>query len=233
MPNFLKPSTEQDQPRLESGTVFEEAVRTLEEEIVLGFLNPRERLTEDELLARFKMKRHVVRQVLVELEQMGLLERRRNIGAVIKSYSVKEVEDLYAVRELLECHCARIIKFPVEQGALDKLNGVQYEHDAMVKSGNLRGVFRANMRFHQLLFGLSDNPILVDAIQHHALRAHGIRSSSLLSPQLVEKARKEHWKMLEAIEAGDRETLVNLCRDHLTPSRDTYLATQLRRAEST
>jgi len=48
-------------------TGLEEAVRILEEEIVLGFLHPRERLVEDDLLERFGLKRHVVRQVLVEL----------------------------------------------------------------------------------------------------------------------------------------------------------------------
>lgn len=47
------------------------AVATLEEDIVFGRLHPRERLTEDELMARFDMKSHAVRQVLVELELLG------------------------------------------------------------------------------------------------------------------------------------------------------------------
>src|SRR5450830_632256 len=97
----------------ESSVDLEQAVRILEEEIVLGFLHPRERLVEDDLLERFGLKRHVVRQVLVELERMGLVERKRNIGALVKAYTAKEVEDLYAVRELLECQCVRLIRFPV------------------------------------------------------------------------------------------------------------------------
>src|SRR5674476_52697 len=70
-------------------------VEALEEDIVFGYMHPRERLVEDELRARFCLKRHVVRQVLAELEQMGLVERKKNIGALVKSYSVKEVIDLY------------------------------------------------------------------------------------------------------------------------------------------
>ena len=35
-----------------------QAVAALEEDIVFGRLHPRERLTEDELMARFGMKRH-------------------------------------------------------------------------------------------------------------------------------------------------------------------------------
>lgn len=209
---------------------LEEAVRILEEEIVLGFLHPRERLVEDDLLERFGLKRHVVRQVLVELERMGLVERKRNVGALVKAYTAKEVEDLYAVRELLECQCVRLIKFPVASSALEALTATQQTHDAMVESGNLRGAFRANMRFHELLFGLSDNPVLVAAIHDHAQRAHSVRSSSLVVAEQLERARREHWQIIEALQQGDVERLAQLCSDHLKPSRDTYLAAYHRRA---
>lgn len=208
---------------------LEQAVRTLEEEIVLGFLHPRERLVEDDLLERFGLKRHVVRQVLVELERMGLVERKRNVGALVKSYTAKEVEDLYAVRELLECQCVRLITFPVPSTALEALIATQHEHDAMVQAGNLRGAFRANVRFHQQLFALSDNPVLAAAIQDHAQRAHSIRSSSLVMSDQLERARQEHWLIIDALRTGDVEILAELCRDHLKPSRDTYVATYHRR----
>jgi DNA-binding GntR family transcriptional regulator len=213
----------------DSPASLEGVVRMLEEEIVLGFLHPRERLVEDELLARFKLKRHVVRQVLVELERMGLVERKRNIGALVRAYTVKEVEDLYAVRELLECQCVQLIRFPVPQGQLAALEATQTEHDAMVAEGNLRQVFRSNMRFHQQLFALSDNPVLVAAIQDHAQRAHSIRSSSLVLPDQLERARCEHWQIINALKIGDSQQLVALCRAHLTPSLDAYVAAYRRR----
>lgn len=208
---------------------LEQVVQILEEEIVLGFLHPRERLVEDDLLERFSLKRHVVRQVLVELERMGLVERKRNVGALVRSYSAKEVGDLYAVRELLECQCVRLIEFPVPAGALEALIATQRTHDEMIKSENLRGAFRANMRFHQQLFGLSDNPVLVAAIQDHAQRAHSIRSSSLVVSEQLERARREHWEIIDALQRADSDRLVQLCSDHLKPSRDTYVAAYLRR----
>lgn len=209
---------------------LERAVQTLEEEIVLGFLHPRERLVEDELLARFNLKRHVVRQVLVELERMGLVERKRNVGALVRAYTIKEVEDLYAVRELLECQCVQLIRFPVPEEKMQALEATQREHDAQVAAGNLRLVFRANMSFHRQLFALSDNPVLVAAIQDHAQRAHSIRSSSLVLPEQLERARREHWQIIEALKAGDSHCLVELCRAHLAPSRDAYVEAYHRRA---
>lgn len=205
------------------------AVRTLEEEIVLGFLHPRERLVEDELLARFNLKRHVVRQALVELEQMGLVERKRNVGALVRDYSIKEVEDLYAVRELLECQCVQLIRFPLHEPSLLALEVTQHLHDAAVKAGDLRQAFRTNMQFHRQLFALSANQVLVAAIQDHAQRAHSIRSSSLVLPEQLERARREHWQIIDALKAGDSAELVWLCSEHLKPSRDAYLDACYRR----
>lgn len=199
-------------------------VEILEEEIVLGLIHPRQRLIEDELLRRFKLKRHAVRQALSELESMGMVERKRHVGAVVRAYSVREVQDLYVVRELLETHCARLISYPVRTESLDALLGIQQEHDEAVSLGNPRRGFRANMAFHKVLFGLSENPVLVEAIQYHAQRAHSIRSYTMTSPAKLQRARREHWGMIEALQKGDTEGLVHLCGEHLKPSRDAYIA---------
>lgn len=215
--------------KTDSEATLRQAVETLEEEIVLGVLHPRERLVEDELLARFGLKRHVVRQALMELERMGLVERKRNIGAIVKAYTAEEVEQLYAVRELLETHCVGMIRFPLAPGRLQALEAVQREHDEAVTQNDLRRVFRVNVRFHQMLFGFSENPVLVAAIQDHAQRAHSIRTSTLDIPQQLENARSEHWQIIEALRAADREQLMALCRRHLTPSRDAYIEAYRRR----
>ncbi len=70
---------------IDGGEAMQQALDTLEEDIVFGRLHPRERLTEDALMARFGLKRHVVRQALAELELMGVVERKRNVGAVVRA----------------------------------------------------------------------------------------------------------------------------------------------------
>lgn len=207
-----------------------QVVEALEEDIVFGYLHPRERLVEDDLRERFGLKRHVVRQVLGELEQMGLIERKKNIGALVKSYTVKEVIDLYTTREILETNCARQIPFPVPEDKLAELTAVQRQHDKAVTESDLRSAFRANIAFHKCLFALSENATLTEMIELAAQRAHTIRSLSMVYPHFLEKARKDHWAMIDALRAGDRERLVELCRDHLIPSRDAYIEQQMRRA---
>ncbi|WP_415765393.1 GntR family transcriptional regulator [Paraburkholderia sp. J10-1] len=202
---------------------------TLEEEIVLGVLHPRERLVEDELCERFALKRHVARLVLAELEQRGLIERRKNVGALVKSYSPREVMELYSVREILETNAAQRIALPVAPEQLAELVEIQKAHDAAAQAGNLRAVFRANMDFHHALFALSDNQALTEAIREYERRTHPIRSASLLFPHYLEKARTEHHAMLEALAGQDQLKLVELCREHLVPARDAYLEAYHRR----
>jgi DNA-binding GntR family transcriptional regulator len=216
----------------DNASQIREAVETLEEEIAFGYIHPRERLIEDDLLSRFGLKRHVVRQVLAELEKRGLIERKKNIGALVKSYTIKEVIDLYAVREILETSCIRQIEVPPPADKIDRLIAIQREHDAGAAEAHLHQAFRANLAFHKTLFELCDNVVLRGAIEDFALRAHPIRSFSMVFPSYLEKARVEHWEMIDALRRGDRDRLVELHRIHLLPSRDAYVAQQRQYAKT-
>ncbi|MEW2555768.1 GntR family transcriptional regulator [Streptomyces zhihengii] len=200
-----------------------EVTDLLEEEIVLGLRYPRERLVEDELMERYAAKRHVVRSALKELETRGLAVRRPNVGAFVRAYTAKEVHDIYAVRELLEVHCARTIGLPAPPRALEELVAVQREHDKAIDAGDLRGVVRANTAFHRALFALSDNEALVGDIARHAQMTHAIRSVTATSPQFQRRSQQEHWTMIRALEDADTVLLAETCRAHLIPSRDAYL----------
>jgi DNA-binding GntR family transcriptional regulator len=199
------------------------AVATLEEDIVLGYLHPRERLIEDDLRDRFGLKRHVVRQVLIELERMGLVERKKNVGALVKSHNEDEVRHLYEVREILETSAASRIDLPIREELLNEITTIQRGHDEAVARADLRAVFRANVAFHKALFAATENDELAAVIEDFAQRTNAIRSSSTVIPEHLENARKEHWEMIAALRSGDRAALVDLCRRHLIPARDNYI----------
>lgn len=198
-------------------------VARLEEDIVLGRLHPRERLIEDELIERFGTTRHLVRQALMELDRIGLIERVPNRGATVRSYTAEAVEQLYELRELLETEAARRIEFPFDPEALVELKAIQAEHDAAVDRVDNSAIFRANLAFHRRLFSCCNNQFLAGAIEAASQRAHGIRFMSLMTPEFREAARQEHHAMISALEQGDRERLVQLCRDHLPNSKNAYL----------
>jgi len=199
------------------------AISRLEEDIVFGRRRPRERLIEEDLVAQFGAKKHVVRQALAELERMGLVERKRNKGACVRDYSPEDVQQIFAVREILEAEAARQIPLPAPKSLTDSLRAIYREHSQAVDADDLARAFRVNIRFHQTLFGACGNPYLVEAINTFAFKSHAVRSYSLAKPELLHNARNEHAAMIEAIKQGGRERLVELCIAHLKPPVKAYI----------
>lgn len=202
---------------------LEDLVARLEEDIVLARRKPRERLIEEELVAEFAVKKHVVRQALSELELMGLAERKRNKGAVVRDYSPEEVRQIFAVRELLESQAAEQIPLPASDDLIEELSAVQKVHSEAVESQDIVRAFRANVDFHQTLFAACGNPYLASAINQFALKSHAVRSYALVRPEYLKQSRVDHQAMIDALRAGDRKRLIQLCRDHLVPSAQAYI----------
>jgi DNA-binding GntR family transcriptional regulator len=199
-------------------------VRALEEEIVLGLRHPKERLIEDDLMAHYGLRRHQVRAGLAELVRMGLVEHRKNVGALVRSYERSEVMDLYDMRELLEGRAAALMACPAPHADIQRLQALQQAHDEAVAAQDARAIFRANMAFHTALFALCPNKALVACLHDFARQTHAIRFSAARSAPAQARARAEHRAIIDALAAGDKEELVRLCKIHITPSRDEYLA---------
>jgi len=200
-------------------------VATLEEDIVLGKLHPRERLIEEELCERFGVTRHILRLVFAELSRMGIVERIPNRGALVRAFSSKDVEQLYTLRAMLETSAAAQVTFPVSDADMEELRQIQAKHDRAVAEDDLVLLFRSNQQFHSKLFSLCGNTFLTEAIETYAQRAHGIRFHVLLGPEQRRRARDEHHLMIDALLRQDREALVDLCRNHLPASKNAYLRT--------
>jgi DNA-binding GntR family transcriptional regulator len=209
-----------------------EVVAALEEQIVLGWLMPRERLLEDRLAEQFACKKHVVREALSELERMGLVDRVPNKGAMVRLLGPEEVRQIYSVREALETLAAEQIPLPASPEFIERLAQIQTKHAEAIDANDPRAAFRANMAFHEALFAACGNPYLADLIRSAAQKVHGARFFTAASRPHLIRARDEHQAMIEALQGGDRKTLVALCRSHIGPSRDTYLvAVQSRSAQ--
>lgn len=210
----------------DSGTAnyaVQHMIQVLEEEIVLGVLHPRERLVEDELMARFSYKRHIVRQALADMEKQGLVQRKKNSGAQVRALNAREVVEIYALREILETSSVKLIRLPVPPAQLASLIAIQKLHTAAVRANDPRAVFRANLEFHAALHALSGNDTLIEAIAEYARRTYPVRLSTLAAPEYLDRARQDHEDIIDSLRAGDQNRLVDLCASHLRPSRDTYL----------
>ena len=198
-------------------------VRSLEVDIVLGHLYPRERLVEEKLARRFNTTRHVVRQALMELEIAGLVLREANKGAAVREYSPDKVNQLYQMRELLEGQAALMIPLPVAENRLSQLKQICDDHAAGIEEADMVKVVAANKQFHQVMYRLCGNDFLADTIDEMAKKSNLVRFTSSTEEALLKQARDEHYLILEALGKDDNTRLAGICIQHIQPSRLMYL----------
>jgi len=203
--------------------------RSIEEDIVLGRRQPRERLVEQDLSDLFHTHRGDVRLALFELEKKGLVERIPNRGAMVRGLTPSEVKQIYAVREEVEVMAVRIIPFPVSTADIARLEELQRQHARAIANGEMLTVFYSNLRFHQALFGLCGNACLIETIDLLAQKVYGIRSYANAFPEQLDRARCDHLDMIKALRDSQREELIALTRRHLKPSPQAYIQAYERR----
>lgn len=209
-----------------TGSSIGKIADALEEDILFGRLRPRERLVEDDLIDRFKATRHHIRQALVELERMGIAVRIPNKGAVVRDFTLDEIEQICAVRELLHAKAASMIPLPSDPALVSKLETLYRAHAAAIERNEPRQIHQINNQFHETLFLACGNAYLARTISEYARLSLAFRCHVMMNPRLAAKARDEHAAMIDALKYGDRKMLIQLCVGHTRMSQAFYMELQ-------
>src|SRR4051812_6048808 len=80
----------------------------IEEEVALGILPPGTRLDESELAARFGVSRTPIREALIQLTSIGILEMKPRRGAVVPNLSPRKLVEMFEVMAELEALCGSL-----------------------------------------------------------------------------------------------------------------------------
>lgn len=204
-------------------TPDESIAAALEEEIIFGRLKPGERLREEALLERFGHSRHFIRAALMRLEKMGIVVRTRNVGATVRAFTVKDVEEIYEVREVLQRQAALRVRLPVAPDDIARIRAIHEEYGRCVDAADLRGIHACNDRFHLAIFGLCGNDHLLDLVRRYMDLTYVIRTNTFSDPAALKASRAQHELMLQCLEGRDSWAFAELCVQHLRPNKDEYV----------
>ena len=91
-------------PQLVRNEVYEH----LKLEILSGILEPNSKLAEIPLSERLGVSRTPVREAVQRLAQDGLVLIEANKGAKVRGINAQEIEEIYAVREVLDGLSAKL-----------------------------------------------------------------------------------------------------------------------------
>ncbi|WP_298860884.1 GntR family transcriptional regulator [uncultured Sulfitobacter sp.] len=192
-------------------------------QIIFGKIAPFHRLIEDDLMAEFAASRHRVRRAIDILVSQALVVRETNKGAHVCGYSGEEIQQIYELRDILHTAALRRIKFPVDPKTIAALRTLNDAHVAASSQGDLEKVFHINNRFHATIFACCGNPVLAEAIELQAQRTYPVRTNGFHRAGYLSLAQDEHKKMIDALEYGNVEALILLCRAHIARPMRSYL----------
>ncbi|WCE31169.1 GntR family transcriptional regulator [Vibrio sp. SCSIO 43137] len=204
------------------GTKSENLTEYLIEAIVSGELASGQKISEPELSKQFGVSRGPLREAIMRLEGLGLIERIPHVGARVVTFSSENLSELYAVRESLEGMAARLAARNISEEELDALKQLLSTHSKHIDQVEGKSYFQqqGDFDFHYRIIKASRNKKLIALLcdeLYHLLRMY--RYQSPRSHSRPEKALEEHKFILKAIANRDEELAELLMRRHISGSR--------------
>ncbi|MGT3789242.1 GntR family transcriptional regulator [Vibrio cholerae] len=215
-PLVRQASTEKESTKSENLTEY------LIEAIVEGELAPGSKISEPELAKQFQVSRGPLREALMRVEGLGLIERIPHIGARVIQLSPTKLVELYAVREALEGMAARLAARNITEIELAGLESLLSTHSTHIDQVEGASYFhqQGDFDFHYRIIQASRNQQLIGLLcdeLYHLLRMY--RYQSPRSHSRPVEALEEHKFILRAIRQRDEELAEMLMRRHISRSR--------------
>lgn len=188
----------------------------LEQDIVSGALKPGARLDEASLAERFQVSRTPIREALLQLGSMGLVDLRPRRGAFVARIGLKDLLDMFEVMAELEGMCGRLAARRASREELNQLTAVHEKARRAVTDGDYDAYYRCNVSFHEIIYRASRNPFLAEQTMGLRNRLAPYRRSQLHRNGRLETSFDEHGAILGALSRQDASESEQLMRHHLT-----------------
>lgn len=129
----------------------------IERHIVDGKLAPGDKLNEADWAARLQVSRGPVREAFRALEQAGLVRNEKNRGVFVRTVSLAEADEIYAVRAVLEEAACRMLASRIDAVQLAALRAHVDAMRAALDAGDHDAYARANVAFHDAIVATAGN----------------------------------------------------------------------------
>ncbi|HEV7719503.1 MAG TPA: GntR family transcriptional regulator [Arsenicitalea sp.] len=191
-----------------------EAIR---EDIILGRLEPNERLKVADLAEHYRTSTNPVREALQQLRGEGFVLMEPNRGARVRPIDETFVRDIIEIEVLIEPALTRWFVSIVNDADIVALEAVQAEIEALnyadpAQHGEL------DTRFHQLIYNRHYNRHAAELWWKHReiLRAISRRYPTSLSRKIA--VMREHRDLIERIRAQDADGAAAVVARHVEGS---------------
>ena len=179
-------------------------------------------MTEAEAVEKFGVSRTPVREALLELQGLGLIELRRNCGAIFLPFGPEQLREIYDVRSLLEVEAARLAAGKIEEAGLDSLISA-FNH--IRESGGVDSEWTFDRDLHCTIAEASGNHRLSSEISRYGDVIQTVRE--IVGEQdygIHETTADEHLAILRSIQQNNPDGAAAAMKLHLDQAAESAAA---------
>ena len=193
-------------------SLTEQIKSILIDRIVDGTLRPGDRLKELQIADEFGTSQAPVREAIRSLQALGYVEHIPHVGALIKTFSPKEIEEAHQVREALEGHCLILANIEITKLVAELTQHTDTMHKAMLQ-GDIKTFSMADNLFHRTIVEFSGNNSMLDIWDSLRMQLQVIATIGEASMPL-EKLYALHPPIVASLKHKHREHAGRFLADH-------------------
>jgi len=184
------------------------------EAIMRGQYQPGDRVVASSLARRLGVSQAPVREAIRDLVLLGFLETEPFKGTSVRSFTPKELYEVYTVRAALESLAARLAAQRLTDEDVQALQRTLDEMIHAAQEQDEEGMVRLDNRFHETILQISDNQLLYQLWQTLQFGYWTIVTARSSSYDLEELARR-HEALLEALATRDPQKAAVAMQRHI------------------
>jgi DNA-binding GntR family transcriptional regulator len=184
----------------------------LTREIEERILAPGTILRQEDLAQRFAVSRQPVRGALERLIADGLVVRRSDRSLAVGELAAQELQEVIAIRVLLESEALRLSLPRLSPTTLRKAARIA---DDLTEEEDPAAIEELDVAFHSVLYGAAGNArllALIDTFRRQGRRAYAAQPKGSASRALY---AKQHAAILRACAARDAAAALQALAEHL------------------
>jgi DNA-binding GntR family transcriptional regulator len=190
------------------GTANEHAVGWLRQAILSGALRPGQQVKQEWVAAGAGVSVAPVREALRVLEREGQVTYRPRRGYFVTELELADLEEIYALRAILEPRAVRHAVPLFDEQALQRVEQAAAECARAAEEGDVATELAANRAFHFALFDAPGQPHLLRLISLLWDSTEAYRALYYNSPEERRAAVAAHDRIVALLREGEVDLLV-------------------------
>lgn len=195
-------------------TAQEAVLAELRRLILDGQLRPGSPIRQDAIATSLGVSRVPVREALKILEGEGQVTYRPHRGYLVTELTLRDVREIYHLRELLESEALRAGVPKLTEDNLQTMAECLERMEGRIGGPGTGVISEANSIFHMTLLRACGMPHFLKHIRLLRDATDAYRSLYYMSPRAIECVQDEHRQIYEAARDGDVERVVAVANEH-------------------